>query len=60
MPDDPIVEEIHQVRRKLLEEHGGMDGYLQHIKELEAELKERIVRRQPRKPVIANPKAKAS
>jgi hypothetical protein len=60
MPDDPVVEEIHQIRRKLLEEHGGMDGYLQHIKELEAELKERIVRRQSREPVIANPKAKAS
>lgn len=29
-----------------------MDGYLRHIKELEAEMKDRVVRREPRKPVI--------
>lgn len=53
MPDDPVVEEIHQIRRNLLEEYGGMDGYVRHIKELEAEMKDRVVRREPRKPVIA-------
>jgi hypothetical protein len=54
---DPVVEEIHEIRRKLLEEYGGMDGYLRHIKELEAELKDRIVHREPRKPVLTNHKA---
>jgi hypothetical protein len=57
MPDDPVVEEIHEIRRNLLEEYGGMDGYMRHIKELEIELKDRIVRREPRKPTIATQKA---
>ena len=57
MPDDPVVEEIHEIRRNLLEEYGGMDGYMRHIKELEVELKDRIVRREPRKPTIATQKA---
>ena len=57
MPKDPVVEEIHEVRRKLLEEYGGMDGYMRHIQELQVELKDRVVRRQPRKPVNTNQKA---
>ena len=57
MTKDPIVEEIHEIRRRLLEEYGGMDGYIRHIKELELELKDRVVRREPRKPVITKQKA---
>jgi hypothetical protein len=51
MPKDPIVEEVHEIRQALLEEHGGMDGYMRHIEELQATLKDRLVRREPRKPV---------
>jgi hypothetical protein len=57
MLKDPIVEEIHEIRRNLLNEHHGMDGYMRHIKALELELKDRIVRREPRKPVITKQKA---
>jgi hypothetical protein len=57
MANDPVVEEIHEIRRKLLEEHGGFEGYVRHIKELEVELKDRIVRRPPRKAVITKQKA---
>jgi hypothetical protein len=57
MPNDPVVEEIHEIRQNLLEEYGGMDGYLRHIKELEVELKDRLVRREPRKPIITTQKA---
>jgi hypothetical protein len=57
VPKDPIVEEVHEIRRRLLEEYGGMDGYIRHIKELELELKDRVVRREPRKPVITKQKA---
>lgn len=57
MLNDPVVEEIHEIRRKLLEEYGGIDGYLRHIQELQVELKDRLVRRQPRKPVVTNQKA---
>lgn len=57
MPNDPVVEEVHEIRRKLLKQYGGMDGYVEHIKELEAEMKDRIVRKQPRKPIITKQKA---
>ena len=57
MIKDPIVEEIHEVRRKLLEEHGGIDGYMRHIQELQVQLKDRLVRREPRKPAVTNQKA---
>lgn len=57
MTKDPVVEEVHAIRRELLEEYGGMDGYLQHIKELELELKDRVVRREPRKPVLTKQRA---
>ena len=56
MAKDPIVEEIHGIRERLLEEHGGMDGYMRHLEELQVELKDRIVRREPRKPVATKQK----
>ena len=56
MPDDPIVEEIHRIREQLLEEHGGFDGYMKHIEELQEELKDRIVSREPRPPVTTGRK----
>ncbi len=57
MPSDPIVEEIHKIRESLLEEHGGMDGYMRHLEDLQVELKDRIVRREPRKPIVTKQKA---
>jgi hypothetical protein len=57
MVKDPIVEEIHRIREELLRDHGGMDGYLQHLQEVQAELKDRIVRLEPREPVTARRKA---
>lgn len=50
MADDPIVEEIHRTREQLLEQHGGFEGYLKHVNELQEELKERLVSREPRPP----------
>ena len=56
MIKDPIVDEIHKIREELLAEHGGMDGYMRHLEELRVEFKDRIVRREPRKPVITKRK----
>jgi len=42
-PPDPIVEEIHATRRKLLEEHGGLDGLFAFLREEEAKSKRPIV-----------------
>jgi len=57
MVKDPIVEEIHRIREELLIEHGGMDGYIRHLEEMQAELKDRLVRLEPRRPVITHRKA---
>jgi hypothetical protein len=55
--NDPIVDEIHKIREELLAEHGGMDGYMRHLEDLNLEFKDRIVRREPRKPELTKRKA---
>jgi hypothetical protein len=35
--DDPIVAEVHEIHRHLLEKHGGFEGYRRHIREMDAE-----------------------
>jgi hypothetical protein len=57
MINDPIVDEIHKIREDLLAEHGGMEGYMRHLDELRLEFKDRIVRREPRKPEFTKRKA---
>jgi hypothetical protein len=49
--EDPIVEEVHQTRARLLEKYGGSEGYAEHLRELEIELADRLVSRNPRPPV---------
>jgi hypothetical protein len=55
MTDDPIVEEIHRIREKLLEEHGGFDGYFEHLLEIQEQMKDRIVHREPCPPAGHTP-----
>jgi hypothetical protein len=56
MAKDPVVEEIHRIRQELLEEHGGIEGYLEHIKKVEEEFAGRLVTRPPRPPVVTTRK----
>ena len=49
--EDPIVEEVHQTRARLLKKYGGSEGYAQHLRELEVELGDRLVMREPRPPI---------
>lgn len=35
--DDPIVAEVHEIRRQLLEKHGGIEGFMQYIRERDAQ-----------------------
>lgn len=56
MAEDPIVKEIHHIREELLEEYGGIDGYMKHIEELQHTLGNRMVRREPRPPAAPNRK----
>ena len=30
--NDPIVAEVHAARQKLLEQYGGIEGYLRHVR----------------------------
>jgi hypothetical protein len=49
--EDPIVEEVHQTRARLLQKYGGPEGYAKHLRDLEIELGDRVVTRDPRPPV---------
>ena len=45
---DPIVAEVHEIRTRLLEQYGGADGYAEHLRQMEIELGDRVVDREPR------------
>ena len=52
--EDPIVEEVHKTRERLLQKHGGSEGYVEHLRQLEKELADRLVSRKPRPPINTN------
>ena len=35
--DDPIVAEVREIRRQLLEKHGGFESFMQYIRERDAQ-----------------------
>jgi hypothetical protein len=35
--NDPIVAEVHAARQKLLEQYGGIEGYLRHVREVHSQ-----------------------
>ena len=51
MTEDPIVEELHRIREQMLEEYGGLEGLVDHLREIQAEMPDRVVIRPPRAPV---------
>jgi len=51
MIEDPIVEELHKIREEMLAEYGGLDGLVRHLREIQAEMPERVVRLEPKSPV---------
>lgn len=58
MIEDPIVEELHRIREQMLEEYGGLEGLVKHLREIQEELPGRVVTLEPRRP--AEPKRKTS
>jgi len=50
MPEDPIVEELHRIREQMLDEYGGLEGLVKHLREIQAETPERVVRLEPKRP----------
>lgn len=55
--NDPVVEDVHRTRAKLLERYGGAEGYAEHLRQLEKELGDRVVSREPRRPIKTGRKA---
>lgn len=51
MTEDPVVAEVHATRERLLEEYGGMEGLLPELRAIEDEMRDRVVRLEPRPPV---------
>ena len=41
---DPIVEEVREIREKLLEKYGGFDNFVSYLRKMESEHKERMAR----------------
>lgn len=56
MIEDPIVEELHKIRKEMLAEHGGLEGLVKHLQEMQAETPQRVVRLDPKRPVAVHRK----
>jgi len=50
MNEDPVVEEVHKTRERLLAEYGGMDGLMREFRAIEDEMRDKVVRLKPRPP----------
>jgi hypothetical protein len=57
MIDDPIVEEIHKSRERILEKYRTWPELQARLKEIEKELGAQVVRLEPRKPTETSKKA---
>ncbi len=55
MLEDPIVEELHKIREEMLAEYGGLEGLVKHLREVQAEMPERVVKLDPKSPIQAKP-----
>jgi hypothetical protein len=49
--EDPVVEELHKIREEMLAEHGGLEGLVKHLREMQAEMPERVVTLPPKRPL---------
>jgi hypothetical protein len=51
MLEDPIVEELHRIREEMLEEHGGLQGLVRHLRDVQAQMAKPPVTLEPKLPV---------
>ena len=42
-PDDPLIDDVRKTRQRLVEEHGGLQGWLDHLRELQQQHPEKLV-----------------
>ena len=48
MIEDPVVDEVHKTRERLLAEYGSAEGLAEQWRAIEAEFKDRVVRLEPK------------
>ncbi len=46
---DPLIDEVRERRARLVKEHGGLRGWVEHLRKLQQEHPERISPRTPRR-----------
>jgi hypothetical protein len=51
MTEDPVVEELHRIREEMLEQHGGLEGLVRHLREMQAQMPDRVVTLEPKAPI---------
>jgi hypothetical protein len=54
--EDPVVEELHKIREEMLAQYGGLEGLGKHLREMQAEMPERVVTLPSKPPVETNRK----
>jgi hypothetical protein len=42
--DDPLIDDVRQTRRRLVEQHGGLRGWVKHLQELQSQRADKLVR----------------
>jgi len=40
---DPLIDEVRQTRRSLVQQHGGLRGWAEHLRKLQEEHREKVV-----------------
>ena len=48
MIEDPNVAEVRRVREQLIEQHGGLDGWIEHLQEMDRQRAQQSSRKTPR------------
>jgi len=56
MLEDPIVEELHKIREEMLAEHGGLEGLVKHLREIQTQMPERVVKLDSKPAVVSHRK----
>jgi len=44
-PADPLIDDVRKTRHRLVQEHGGLEGWLEHLRALQQEHPEKLISR---------------
>lgn len=40
---DPLIDQVRETRERLIREHGGLRGWVEHLQELQAQHPEKLI-----------------